>query len=322
MAQEPGGVILQYHHVDSTTPVVTSISTEHFQQHLDYLADNNFQVWSLQQFAYALRDKTEIPDKVISITFDDAYANVYDNAWPLLRQHNFPSTLFVTTELVGNRSYLSWDQLREMKALGVTIANHSHSHPHMLRRAEVESEDQWLARIRWEINKAQELLQANLGDIPKLFAFPYGEYDLQVLELVESLGYIGFGQQSGAAGYTSSLLTLPRFPLSGNYSDFETFKIKSMTLPMPLSASVIDPVLTEKNLPPALVLNFLHDDYSFHALACYGPGGITHLQQQSPTTFVATSKTALSEGLSRYNCTMPVAGSNRFYWFSQLWILQ
>ncbi len=320
-AEEFGTVILQYHHVDTSTPAITSISIDDFRSHLDYLSENDYYVQTARELISTLSSDNEIPDKRVSITFDDAYKSIYTNAYPLLKQKRFPFTIFVTTDLIGRRHYLSADQLREMQQHGATIANHTHSHTHLLRMKTAESNDAWLLRVKAEIEQAQAILESEFGETPRLLAYPYGEYNQQVLDLVGQMGFVGFGQQSGAAGKGSSLLVLPRFPLSGIYTDLNSFRLKIRTLPMPLHVfPVLDPQVSEPMSQPTLSLQFKQGNFRLHQLSCYGPGGLTDLRQLSATEFIARSKVPVPVGRSRYNCTMPVNNSDRFYWFSQLWI--
>lgn len=309
-------VVLQYHHVDTTTPAITSTSPDDFVQHLDYLASAGFRIVPLAEIVA----NPEIEaDNRIAITFDDAYANLLTNAVPLLAKRNWPFTIFVATEYVGQHGYLSWQDLRDIESLGGTLANHTHSHLHMLRLLPDESKTAWLKRLEEEILKAQQLLEKHLSRPEKHFAYPYGEYDGDILALIAELGFTGFGQQSGAIGVLSDKRLLPRYPLSGVYANFENFQIKAHTLALPVETPDLSP-LVQSN-PPPLTLEFPKNlNLRLDALTCYGPGGKTDLQRSGETTFTAVNKTPLPVGRSRYNCTMPVTASSRYYWFSQLWI--
>jgi hypothetical protein len=167
------------------------------------------------------------------------------------------------------------------------------------------------------------LIEQHLGDAPDLFAYPYGEYDHRVTTLVSSLGYAGFGQQSGAAGPGADFSVLPRFPFGGNYNDLETFKTKVNTLPLPMTTMPVDPMIGDE-LRPVLTLEFSKSLPRLHQLVCYGPGGPTELTKVSELVFTAKSVIDVPVGRSRYNCTMPSNApggqAERFYWYSQLWI--
>lgn len=319
---EPSGIILQYHHVDENTPDVTSISPDRFEEHLRYLEDNDFVIWPLDRLISAVRDGEPVPDKTVTITFDDAYLNIYENGFPLLRERDWPFTMFVATGLIGSndRVYMTWEQLAEIQTAGALIANHTKSHTHLLRKQKGESDAEWKDRIRSEIVTAGDAIEENLGTSTNLFAYPYGEYNSEVLEIVEELGYVGLGQQSGPMGKNSNFLVLPRFPMSGAYSDLDSVRTKLLTLPLPVANSDVDPLLPLSQTRPSLTLHFIRDGLRFNQLVCYGPSETTELTQTDDLEFVARAKNPVPVGRSRYNCTMPAASPGRFYWFSQLWI--
>ena len=117
-------VILLYHHVANNTPSITSISPERFGEQLQYLADKQFQVWPLGKIIDHLQKRKAMPDKVVAITFDDSYQSVYDTAYPMLKKHQWPFTIFVSTDSIDGQynSQTSWQQLRTMANNGATIA--------------------------------------------------------------------------------------------------------------------------------------------------------------------------------------------------------
>jgi len=313
-------VVLQYHHVSNTTPAITSISPDDFAAHMAYLHDNQFNVVSIESLFDTLGSDRVLPDKTVVITFDDAYLDILENAMPILAKYQFPSTIFVATELVGSSTqYLNWQQLQYLYANGVTIANHTVSHTHLLRMQENETEQVWRKRVQAEILDAQTTLANHIGETPKVFAYPYGEYNAAVVHIIDELGYVAFGQQSGAIDHGSNKTFLPRYALSGIYTDIETFKTKLMTLPLPTTDEFIEPLLESNVARPPLHLKLKNTDLSLHNLVCYGPAGQTHIDFHSPQEITATTTADVPVGRSRYNCTKRHK-SGRYYWFSQPWI--
>ncbi len=317
---DPAAVVLQYHHVSSTTPPSTSISPADFSAHMQHLADAGVPVLPLSRVVAALQLKQQLPEQAVSITFDDAYLNIFETAWPILQSHGFPFTIFVATDLVGtnDRLYMSWTQLQQMADAGVEIANHTHTHAHLIRKLNNESEQAWLDRVKQEITVAERLLKTNI-DAPllKQLAYPYGEFNHAILELVASLGYVAFGQHSGAVGATSHLQALPRYPFGGIYTAIEPFVTKVASLPMPVVASLVDPASASST--PTLMFSLADRELQTRDLRCYGPGGQLPVAVSGTTVTVQAAET-LPVGRSRYNCTMPSAVPHRFYWYSQLWI--
>lgn len=315
-------VVLEYHHVSESTPAVTSISPLNFAAHMQYLKDQNFVVLPLDKAIRSFKSAEKLPDWALAITFDDAYVDIYRNAYPLLKQLDFPFTIFIATDLVGtnNRLYLTWDQLREMSAHGALITNHSRSHLHMLRFLPSESYEQWQSRIRNEITDAQQIIESRLGQVAKLFAFPYGEYNQDLLSLIADLDYVAFGQQSGAIGKHSNFLALPRFPLAGAYTGMDSFRTKVSTLPLPIHLAETESLLSAGNLRPRLDLEFMEGQWRTADLACFGPGGKMTVEKISTTRFRTAPQEDVPIGRSRYNCTMPSPRDGRYFWFSQPWI--
>ncbi len=315
-------VVLQYHHVSESTPAVTSISPNDFTAHMHYLNEKSFNVLPLDEAINSLKSGEALPDRAVTITFDDAYASIYTKAYPLLKQLNYPFTIFVATDLVGTnaRLYLTWSQLEEMAKHGALMANHTRSHLHLLRLRPAETREQWLGRIEEEITGAQQIIESNLGEVPKLFAYPYGEYDEDILSLMTKLGYVGFGQQSGAMGVNSNFLALPRFPLAGVYSGLDSFRTKANTLPLPIRLIDIELLISDDNFKPSLDLEFVQGKWRTSELACYGPGGKMIIEKISEHHFRALPQQEVPVGRSRYNCTMPSNQRGRYFWFSQMWI--
>jgi len=316
-------VILQYHHVSNETPAITSISPDKFLQHLTYIEQQGFNVESLETIIHALQANQPVPDKTIAITFDDAYLSIYDTAWPMLRARGWPSTVFVSTALVGSNStlYMDWNQLRELHKHGVFIANHTQSHTHLLRQLEGESRGQWLTRIEAEITGAQERIQDELGYTANIFAYPYGEYDYRVKQLLARLDYVALGQHSGPVGEIDDWQAIPRFPASGIYSDLDTLKVKLMSLPFPVTEKFPSTLLAQKNDRPILSIKMREGGYQINGLACYATAqGRIEVYDRSEYEFKARASVELAVGRSRYNCTAPTMDGTRYYWFSQPFI--
>jgi hypothetical protein len=259
----------------------------------------------------------------VALTVDDAYHSFYLRAYPILKQRNIPLTVFVNTDAVDKKlpGYMSWEQMREMLKHGIDFANHSAAHLHMAHRLEGENVTQWLERVREDIKTAQQRLDQELGDQgQRLLAYPFGEYNTAVANMVQKMGYIAFGQHSGAMGPLSDIRALPRFPLNEHYAGLDGFAIKVSSLPLPVEAQQPwEPELTGNN-PPSLTLT-LTDTSGLSAaqIHCFHGNG-TPLGNRKITEHSLTVQAgkALGPGRSRYNCTAS-AGHRRFYWFSQPW---
>ncbi len=323
-AERHSAVVLMYHHVGDSRYPSTNVTLEQFESHLDFFEREGFSVWPLARVVEHLRQRRPLPDKTVAITFDDAYRSVYREAFPRLRARGLPFTVFVSTGYTdrGYSNYMSWSQMQEMAAAGATFGNHSTSHDHLVVRREGESEAQWRQRVREDLEHAQRRLEEELGQeaVVPIVAYPYGEYDLALAELVAELGWSAFGQQSGAAGFTSDPRFLPRFPVNEAYGDLEKgLKIKLLSLALPLrSVEPLEPVTSDER--PELRLELAVDIDHLNCFAT-GQGAIEVRWIDRQRRLLATRAHApLPRGRSRYNCTALSGEPGRYYWFSHPWL--
>ena len=156
-----------------------------------------------------LRHGKDLPEKPIVLTFDDAYQGLYDNAFPLLQEYNFPATYYVQTGFVGvptSKDHFTWEEMQEMDASGlIEFAAHTISHPEDLRLLDD-------AALRREIFDPKRVLEERLGHEILHFAYPAGNRDDRVVKMVEEAGYImATTMDAGYTGQSSNLLEVQRF---------------------------------------------------------------------------------------------------------------
>ncbi len=326
-AADPHAVILMYHRFGEDRYPTTSIKLKEFDAQLNYLAANHYHVWPLAQVIEHVIKDQPIPDHTVVITVDDAFLSVYKEAYPRLKARGWPFTVFVNTDPIDKRfpAYMTWADIKEMAAHGVTFYNHTATHTSLTKQFPGEDEAAWAKRERADIDKAQRRLQQELGPTtntdPKLFVYPYGEYDARAAALVKSMGYIAFGQESGAIGIHSNLRALPRFPMSERFATMDQFKLKVDSLPLPvIQAEPRDPRIGKEN-PPLLTLTLAH---AMPGIACYNADGNRlpiHWLGKDKVSFSVQSPTPLLPPRNRYNCTAPAKEKGRWYWYSHPWLI-
>jgi peptidoglycan/xylan/chitin deacetylase (PgdA/CDA1 family) len=330
VGSDDSAVILQYHFVAEDTPAVTSVSPGRFREHLEHLEAHDFRILALPELIERLRAGEELPPRAATITFDDGYISVYENAFPMLRERGWPFTVFVNSAAhdAPGRSFASWDQLREMQEHGATIANHTVNHAYLARASalEKESEADFEARMEREIAAAEARIEEKLGVRHKLFAYPFGEYDDRIRDWVDEHGYVGIGQHSGAVWAGSDFTALPRFPFSGDYSEMESFtdKIRMAALPVLDPERLPDPTLATTEPRPTLTMRVATEGIRAREIACYATaqGRIeTEIEPLEDGSVRVETRAGepLRPGRSRYNCTAPRADGG-WAWFSHPWL--
>ena len=317
LSTTPNAAILLYHHVSSSTPASTSISPEAFKSHMEYL-DAHHTVVSLQDVVSAIQHNTTLPENAVAITFDDGYANILDNAHPILADLGFPYTVFINPDEIGvGPKQLTWEQVIAMHNDGVVFANHTLDHLHMLNGEQAMGERAWLEKVWQNVESAEKKIEDKLDISLKYLAYPFGEYNTALANKLKAEGYIGFGQHSGAVGPSSDMQALPRFPAAGPYANLATLKTKLNSLAMPVTqSSHKDPRITARNLSSPISLTIDSDDVRLTQVNCFfGGDPIETSLEENVLTF--TLDETLPIGRSRVNCTAPSnAQSGRYYWYS------
>ena len=308
-------VILQYHRFGEADLPSTNITLEQFEAHIAHLRSGGYTVLPVPHIVAALRSGQPLPYKAVGITIDDAAKSVIREAWPRLREAGFPFTLFVATDAIDQSRVrsMNWDDIRTLANAGVTIANHSSSHEHLWRLG--------LSAARRDVASAQTRFEAELGFSPRLFAYPYGEYNLALRGLIEGLGFeVAFGQYSGVAGKTADPFALPRFSLNEAYGGIERFRLIDNTLPIPVrDVTPAEPIVARN--PPNIGFTVDESLADIGGLACFVSGqNSVNVELLGERRVELRMTKPLQRGRSRVNCTLP-GPDRRWRWLGMQYLV-
>ncbi len=219
--------ILMYHRIADDGPVDLApyrISPAMFERQLSYLQRHGYHSISLDNYyQFVFEEKKEFfLGKIVVFTFDDAYLDFYDTAWPMLKKYGFQATVFVPTDFVGgyaewdNRfgkpaKLMDWNHLSDLSSQGVTFGAHSCSHR---RRAKMTDDEALNEAIQ---SKAEIENQLKLK--VKGYSHPFNEINQRVTEMAGySYAVGGFINDSKP----KSRYCIPRIEIFGydNMDDF------------------------------------------------------------------------------------------------------
>ncbi len=243
---------------------------------------------------------------------DDAYLSAYTEAWPRLKAAGLPLTLFVATQAVDRKlsGIMTWQQIRELAADGVSIGSQTETHLHM--------PDAGAARNRRDIERSNGRFITELGRAPELFAYPYGEASLATQETTRGAGFMAaFGQHSGVIGRTANFFYLPRFSMNEKYGDPARFRLAANALPLPVSdVTPPDPLIMGVN-PPPIGFTVGGGITDLGRLTCYtSHEGRARLERLGETRFEVRVNTPFPRGRTRLNCTLPTQ-EGRWRWLGR-----
>lgn len=322
---ESSAVILLYHHISDTTPAATRVTPNVFEQHLQYLQSKGFHVIRTQRMLASIDKGEPLPEKSIAIHFDDAYESVYTQAFPLLKALNWPFSIFVAIQAIDDQyqGYMTWEQLAEVADYGAEIGGHSLTHSHLVRSLDDETTAQWLTRVSEEIDRGNQRIEDELDTEVSLFAYPYGEFNEQLTELLGNRGIYGLAQHSGAVGALTNLYAVPRYPIASGYDHMGRFELVANSKPLPVTqVEAGELVRIAKEDAGFLTLRLAEGDYQVQNLACYSSAGATlALEINGPSVRIALPE--FRAGRNKVNCTAPsISERGVYYWFSQLWLVK
>jgi len=245
----PGGhaTILLYHRFGDDRYPSTSVSLEDFYRQMKYLKDNGYRVLPLSKLVDLIEKGGEVPPKTVVITIDDGYRSTM-KAFEILRDFGYPFTLFLYMEAVGRYpDFLSLEDLEKLKEYGkVEFENHSYSH-----RAFGFDVD--LKRFLEDLERSEERFVKLFGRKPEMYAFPYGFYNLALIEVLRQRGYRAvFTQDPGNVDGSSDLFRLNRQAIVGSWSKMNHFVKKLRRENLPLKTLLPEPGFLETNPPPLI----------------------------------------------------------------------
>jgi poly-beta-1,6-N-acetyl-D-glucosamine N-deacetylase len=304
--------ILMYHRFGENSFPSTNIRLEQFDAHIAELASGPYTVLPVTEIVAAIREGRELPDRTVGITVDDGYLSIYAEAFPRLQAAGLPFTVFISTDPVdrGFSGSMSWDQIREMRDAGVTIGAHTATHLHMPANTQ--------ARNQEDMARANARYVEELGSVPTLFAYPFGEASLAVQDLVRAQGHeAAFGQHSAPLDASSDPFYMPRFALTEAFGNMDRFRLVTNARPIPhTDISPKDPTLTVN--PPLFGFTRTDMSESLSGLACYAADqGKVKVEQLGPRIEVRMNG-PFSAGRARINCTA-LGPDNRWRWLGMLY---
>tara|TARA_Y100001970_G_scaffold241030_1_gene304258 strand:- start:630 stop:1622 length:993 start_codon:yes stop_codon:yes gene_type:complete len=309
-------VVFMYHKFDIPKYPSTNIRPEQFKAHLEEFSKSKYNVLSLEKIMDTIINDGELPNNTIGISIDDADQSFLNFAWPKFKEKEFPVTLFVNTSTIAfnNKNYLNWDQIRFLQNEGVTIGGHSHSHYHL--------PDKSLDEVKLDIEKSNKIFLKELGFIPSLFAYPYGETNQKIINLLKDYRYnFAFGQHSGVINETSNFYYLPRFSLNERYGNIDRVKFAANTKGLGVYDFIPgDPHI--KDNPPFIGFSLLDQEIA-SSIDCFvfdSKGQVNSEVFKFNERIEIRLSRKLSKGRSRLNCTAKDK-TNKWRWFGHQFYL-
>tara|TARA_Y100001970_G_scaffold269275_1_gene361515 strand:- start:2577 stop:3590 length:1014 start_codon:yes stop_codon:yes gene_type:complete len=292
-------VIFMYHKFGIDKYPSTSVTLSQLDTHIDEFSKEKYSIKPLEFIIDTILNDGILSENTIGISVDDADKSFYEIGWPKFKQYKIPVTLFVNTSTIhkNNKNYLNWDQIRQLKSEGVSIGAHSHSHYHM--------SDLSVDEVKNEIEISNNIFLRELGEIPSLFAYPYGEANQKIIDLLKDYKFkVAFGQHSGVINETSNFYYLPRFSLNERYGEIDRVKFAANAKGLGIYDFIpSDPTIYDN--PPFIGFSLL-DEKLVPSIDCFifdSKGQVDKEIFKFNERIEIRLNRKLTKGRSRMNCT-------------------
>jgi peptidoglycan/xylan/chitin deacetylase (PgdA/CDA1 family) len=314
-SNDEGVLSIMYHRFDENKYPSTNIQMEVFLKHIQIIKELDYDFIHPENFVkdFGIPKK----QKKILITVDDAFQSFYEVAWPFLKENKIPFILFVSTEPVGNKGYMTWEQIREVeKEKFAVIGHHSHSHEYLIDKSnEVFKED---------IETANKIFNEKIGYVPGLFSYPFGEYSEFMRDYISKKFTYAFGQHSGVIDVNKEKFQLPRFPINENYGELKRFTSIIKTYPLEYKELLpVEKKLNKSNNPPSFSVEFFKDQKNIKNINCYSNEGNKwekSIIEFNDTILNIKFREAFLPRRGRINCSLNDDGKWR--WFGTQFIVK
>ena len=180
-----GAMILEYHTITDTPDEDAekySIPIKEFREQLQYLKANGYETISMRDFVLAKKGKQVLPSKPIILTFDDGYEDNYTTLLPMLEEFGMKATVYMITNNIGKKGYLTIEQLKDMERRGVEIGSHTANHiPLTELSPEKQTEEIKLSKLGLEWKGLKTIYT---------FSYPNGAYDGNLPNILKENEYL------------------------------------------------------------------------------------------------------------------------------------
>jgi len=213
------GHIFLYHRFNDFRHPYTNTSTQTLIRQFEYLKSHGYKVVDSRVLLQKARNGENV-DKLVAFHIDDSFKSFYKYGLPIFKKYHYPFTLFVYVEGTNKHwgDFMTWQQIREVAKYG-DIECHSYSHPHLTRLNDIA--------IIVDTQKALDILRSKAYKIDS-YAYPYGEYNNRVKEVLSPLFSYIYNQNEGAIDENVDFKDVPRIALTGDVKIASRLKIKNL----------------------------------------------------------------------------------------------
>ena len=184
--EPPGFPILEYHQV-TDEPLdpdfeMYNVPPTEFAAQMDFLQAEGYTTITLQDFMRVVHGKGKLPEKPIVLTFDDGYEDNFKVMLPILEERGMTAVIYVITNELGKKNYLTLEELKEMQRRGIEIGSHTADHlPLTTLEAQLQLKQIRESKIFLEWSGLQTIYS---------LSYPNGAFNAEIEEILRREEYL------------------------------------------------------------------------------------------------------------------------------------
>jgi len=232
--------VLMYHHISETVIDGSNISPQRFKEHMEILKKYGYNTITDYDLYDYLQQNKPLPTNPILITFDDGYQSNYQYAYPILKELNMKATIHLITSRVieENNLYpnetikMSWEEVQASQDV-FSFQGHTHDAHfkekniigkskgvitgRMKLNGKLETKEEYENRVLEDLKTSKTMIEEKLGTKVIAFAYPFGDYSKDTIELVKKAGHkMAYTIEQGNVTKKDNLFELKRITGHGD----------------------------------------------------------------------------------------------------------
>ena len=201
--------IIMYHSLLKSRTGQYITSPAKLRSDIQWLTDHGYTSVLVKDIIAHCEGRTPLPAKPVLISFDDGHYNNYYYGFEILKDMGFKANINIigcNSEFCSthedrdnpNYSHLTWAEIKEMQESGVfEVGNHTYNMHKFKPRygvAKMYNEDNatYAANLKKDVMQLEDKFQSECGFRTNVFAFPFGKYSKESIDILSSLGFKAF----------------------------------------------------------------------------------------------------------------------------------
>ncbi|WP_372677444.1 polysaccharide deacetylase family protein [Desulfosarcina sp.] len=201
------------------------VSPSAFYDQMRWLKTEGFVAITPNQLVEFMKFSGQLPRRSVLITFDTVSQNLYTTGIPILQELEFTATVFISTDAVGRRDAMTWNQIRQSHRDGFAIGCQGRSGRSLTRRTSGQPFKTYFESVASELRSARHTIETHLDEPCLFLAYPHGDTNSLVSAMAAKLGFAAaFARRAGENAFFADRYGIHRTPIDSriNAEQFAT----------------------------------------------------------------------------------------------------